>query len=226
MTTTKVVSIDAGGHRERVIRRRDELALAHLSLVDGLARSVRRCLPPSFDLDDLVGVGLIALLDAAMLYRPAEYGGVPFSAYARKGIRGAMLESVRRKRYTENTRPGLEVVFSATRDLSGEAGGSVGCSKMPRAIETYALDRAATQPVAEDALDSARLRKRVTEAISTLPRRHAALLGLLYGVDEPTVGQVAKSLGIPRHEAMDLHAEAIHLLKARLTGGALEKLAA
>ena len=223
MNTTNVVSIDSGGHRARVLDRRDELALTHLSLVDGLARDVHRSLPPSFDLADLVGVGLVALLQVALRYSPDSHGGTPFSAYARKGIRGAMLESVRRKRYVENTRPGLEVFRPGRRreELTETLS-----SGMERLYGGSALDRAAASPVAEDAIDAARLRHRVAEAISWLPAAQRALLERFYGRDEPTIGQVAKSLGLSRAAAIELHDTAIAGVRARLNGGAVERMAA
>jgi len=221
MIPPNVVSIASGGHRERVIRRRDELALAHLSLVDGLARKVHRSLPPSFDLCDLIGEGLLALCAAALRYRPDAHGGAPFSAFARKGIRGAMLESVRRKRYVENTRPGLEVLAETKTGREREFG-----SRFDFFDETAALDRAATAAVAEEALDAARLRRRIADAISWLPAAQRALLGHYYGPMEPTIGIVARSLGLSRAAALELHDEAIAAVRARLTGGAVERIAA
>ncbi len=75
------------------------------SLVERIARRVARTLPPSFDLEDLTGVGNIALVHAAEKYRPGEHGGAPFLQYAWRVISGAILESVRRNKYLENTRP-------------------------------------------------------------------------------------------------------------------------
>ena len=73
---------------------RDALVIAHAGLVVAIARRLKSRLPPSFDLDDLIGVGNIALLQAATRYRPGDHAGTPFSVYARQRIRGAMLDSV------------------------------------------------------------------------------------------------------------------------------------
>jgi RNA polymerase sigma factor (sigma-70 family) len=74
------------------IDERDRLVEAHLALAGAIAGGILRSLPPSFELDDLVQAGRVGLLGAATRFRP-EYG-VPFSAYARKAIRGAILDHV------------------------------------------------------------------------------------------------------------------------------------
>lgn len=102
-----VVAIDAHGHQERLRARRDALVAENLPLVRSIALSVQKSLPASFDLEDLIGVGHVALLEVAARYKPAKHGGTPFSAYARHRIRGAIIDSVRRRNYRENTRPSI-----------------------------------------------------------------------------------------------------------------------
>lgn len=90
------------------VRRPNELVEAHLSLIEPIARRLWRTLPRTFSIEDLIGAGRIGLLEAARRYRPEDHGGTPFSAYARRRIRGAMLDSVRRGAFIEATRPALE----------------------------------------------------------------------------------------------------------------------
>ena len=111
----KVVSITSGGHVARVRERRDELVLTHLSLAEGIARHVHRRLPPSFDLVDLIATANLALLHAAALWNPEKYP--QFGVFARYTIRGAVLDSdPGGRRYTENTRPGIERVVAIRDD--------------------------------------------------------------------------------------------------------------
>ncbi len=77
--------------------RRDHLVETHLDLVRQLALRLARRLPPSFELDDLVQQGCLGLLQAAERYEPALNSS--FDAYAAPRIRGAMLDSVRRRHY-------------------------------------------------------------------------------------------------------------------------------
>jgi RNA polymerase sigma factor (sigma-70 family) len=109
-TPSKVVRIDAAGHQERLRARRDALVELNLDLVASIAHNVKKSLPPSFDIEDLIGVGHIALVETATRYRPELHGGAPFSAYARQRIRGAMLDSIKNRHYRENTRPSIEEV--------------------------------------------------------------------------------------------------------------------
>jgi RNA polymerase sigma factor for flagellar operon FliA len=76
------------------LEQRDELVLAHVDLVRSLAHQVGRRLPSHVDRSELVSVGVLGLIDAAQRYQPAL--GVPFDAFARRRIHGAMLDALRR----------------------------------------------------------------------------------------------------------------------------------
>ena len=76
------------------LTRRDELVMAHIDLVRSLAGQVGRRLPSHVERSELVSVGLMGLLDAAERYKPAL--GVPFDAFARRRIHGAILDALRR----------------------------------------------------------------------------------------------------------------------------------
>jgi RNA polymerase sigma factor (sigma-70 family) len=76
----------------------DSAVSEYAPLVWAIARKVRRQLPPSFELEDLVQEGLMGLLQALERFDPGA--GVSFSAFASFRIRGAMLDSVRRGEYT------------------------------------------------------------------------------------------------------------------------------
>jgi RNA polymerase sigma factor FliA len=73
---------------------RDALVLKHLDLVRALAGQIGRRLPSHVDRTELVSVGTLGLIDAAQRYQPAL--GVPFDAFARRRIHGAMLDALRR----------------------------------------------------------------------------------------------------------------------------------
>lgn len=76
---------------------------AHVHLVRGIAVNVSKRLPPSFEIEDLVSVGMVALIQAAERYRPKQNNGTPFSAYARLRVAGAMIDSARWQRYRDST---------------------------------------------------------------------------------------------------------------------------
>jgi RNA polymerase sigma factor (sigma-70 family) len=82
------------------MERRNALVVEHQHLVQPIARGLRRRLPPSFDLADLVQAGMLGLIQAADGYDSGR--GVPFHIYARQRIRGAMLDSTRRRAWRES----------------------------------------------------------------------------------------------------------------------------
>jgi RNA polymerase sigma factor for flagellar operon FliA len=72
---------------------RDRLVMAHVSLVRTLAQRLAQRLPSQVELSELVSVGVLGLVEAANRYQPSL--GVPFDAFARRRIHGAMLDALR-----------------------------------------------------------------------------------------------------------------------------------
>lgn len=155
-----------------------------MSLAAGIARAIVRGLPPCFDLDDLVGIGNVALVHAATAYRPET--GVPFAAWARLRIRGAILDATRRGKYEEATRPGLEV--APTRWAA---------------------------PATDERIDAGRLRRDLGEAISWLPPAQQRVLFGYYSQTAPTRQEVALEMGISLSTLDKLHAAAVDGLRRR-----------
>jgi RNA polymerase sigma factor for flagellar operon FliA len=72
---------------------RDQLVMKHVSLVKALAQRLAQRLPSQVELNELVSVGVLGLVEAANRYQPSL--GVPFDAFARRRIHGAMLDALR-----------------------------------------------------------------------------------------------------------------------------------
>ena len=64
-----------------------------LPLVRRLALRRAGLLPASVDLDDLIGAGMLGLIDAADRFDEAR--GIPFECYARTRVEGAMIDALR-----------------------------------------------------------------------------------------------------------------------------------
>jgi RNA polymerase sigma factor FliA len=107
---------------------RDQLVMAHVDLVKTLAHRLRRRLPSQVEVSELVSVGVLGLIDAATRYQPSL--GVPFDAFARRRIHGAMLDALR----------SLDWVPRSSRKLQREAEDTIG-----RLRQTYGRE-----PVAEE----------------------------------------------------------------------------
>src|SRR5690606_18750312 len=72
---------------------RDALVLEHVGLVKALAQRLVQRLPSQVEVTDLISVGILGLMDAATRYKPST--GVPFDAFARRRVQGAMLDALR-----------------------------------------------------------------------------------------------------------------------------------
>ena len=77
----------------------------HQTWAASIERSVRRKLPPSFDVQDLAQIALIQHWRCVEQYDPAR--GVPYRAYAYFPIRGAVLMACRRREHRGDA-PGVE----------------------------------------------------------------------------------------------------------------------
>lgn len=175
--------------RPRYLARRNALVEKHLSLVRSIAASIQLTLPPSFDLEDLVATGNLALVGAADRYRPADHGGTPFSAFARLRIRGAMLDSVKRRHYIENTRISIE-------DAPEPAVANV--------IETE--------------IDVGRLRRRMAHEIAYLDPPQQAVIAICYTEDDMNLARAAEALGENVWTISKLRAAALEQLRRRRVG--------
>jgi RNA polymerase sigma factor for flagellar operon FliA len=92
---------------------RDALVLAHVDLVKAMASRLGRRLPSQVELSELVSVGVLGLIEAANRYQPSL--GVPFDAFARRRINGAMLDALR----------GLDWVPRSLRKLQRDVDGAM-----------------------------------------------------------------------------------------------------
>ena len=88
---------------------REEMVTKYMPLIRKLAGKLSIALPPSLDEEDLVGSGIIGLLEALERFEPSR--GVQFSTYATWRIKGAMIDEIRR------TSPAPRSFFSQFRQV-------------------------------------------------------------------------------------------------------------
>lgn len=84
----------------------EQLIAEHMEWAEKLARSFSRKLPPSFDADDLVQLGLIGLMKAADRYDPAKNDS--FRGFASSYVLGECRMGVRRRHWREATAEPLD----------------------------------------------------------------------------------------------------------------------
>jgi RNA polymerase sigma factor FliA len=216
-----------------------ELVERHLSLVQAIARKLKKTLGARIDYDDLVAYGSKGLVEAADRYdaRP----GVAFTTFAYYRIRGAMFDGLRTMgwysradyaRYCAEERANEYLQTHADRPVAEGAG----ATKTADAAETLAavaqvlsgvaavhitsLEAAshvadATFAAPDAAIDTGRLGGRVREAVKTLPDKERRLMELYY-FEEKTLEEAGAALGLSKSWACRLHARAVDLLRTAM----------
>ncbi|MEO6392663.1 MAG: FliA/WhiG family RNA polymerase sigma factor [Pyrinomonadaceae bacterium] len=226
---------------------RRSLTESHLPLVKFTADRLAAKLPPTVDREDLVGAGMLGLLDAVDKYDPQR--GVLFKTYAEMRVRGAMLDSLRtldwaprsmrrRARAVEATFAELEQQFNrpaSEEEVALELG-------MPlpdfhlllgdlRGLTITELD----QPANEDAnsqvkripvdhgstpfmqYERAETRERLAHAIDGLPPRDRQVVALYY-LEELSMKEIGSMLGVTESRVSQIHTQAVLRLRSALAG--------
>lgn len=113
---------------------RDELVMEHVALVKTMAQRLAQRLPSQVEMNDLMSVGIMGLIDAAGRYKPST--GVPFEAFARRRIHGAMLDALRDLDWAPRSLRKLRrTIDSAVGQLRHELGREPEESEIAKAME-------------------------------------------------------------------------------------------
>jgi len=222
-----------------------QLVEKHLSLVQAIARKVKKSLGATMDIDDLVGYGSKGLVEAAERFDGRA--GVAFSTFAYYRIRGAMYDGIRTMgwysradyaRYRAEERSNEYLQNHADRDGAARVQGpdAPGAAKPDAAaalasvgeiltgvatIHITSLEAAAsvadqTFAAPDAALDTGRLSKRVREAMKTLPAKERQLMEMYYFGDK-NLEQAGAEMGLSKSWACRLHARAVDLLRQAMS---------
>jgi RNA polymerase sigma factor for flagellar operon FliA len=225
-------------------RQRDELVMSHVDLVRAMATRLSRRLPPQVETAELVSVGVMGLIDAATRFQPSL--GVPFDAFARRRIHGAMLDALRRldwvPRAVRERRRAIDGAIGRLRNALGrepesaEIARILGVSSEQYAamldeIRAAALASVRPSPGAEgeDLLDV---------AVEDGPNQHTALerrelrtwlaralaelperdrqILALYSDEELTLAEIGQVIGVGESRVSQLRTQAIARLRSRL----------
>jgi RNA polymerase sigma factor FliA len=166
--------------------------------------------PASVDLDDLIGAGVLGLIDAVDRFDPSR--SIPFEAYARTRIQGAILDAMRaedhlsrreRRRSREADRAEDKMRMKLGRELSVDE------SHHARRGTPRTLGHAQTFVQLEDADDgsleseesafarlaAAQEHGRVRDLIKELPHRDQTILSLYYE-EELTYREIGQVVGV------------------------------
>ncbi len=218
----------------------NQLVEKHLSLVQAIARKVKKTLNASIELDDLVGYGSKGLVEAAERFDARH--GVAFTTFAYYRIRGAIYDGLRAMgwysradyaRYRAEERANEYLRNRADREGAGQA--QAGAAASPTAgeaatlaevheilssvatVHITSLEAASSVPdeslpAADVAVDNHRLSQRVRRAVAGLPEKERRLMELYYFADK-NLEEAGAELGLSKSWACRLHARAVNLLR-------------
>jgi len=216
---------------------RDQRVVDHLHLVRPIARAARaRRIHSRIDLEDLVAYGTEGLLDAASRFDATR--GVPFGAFARLRIQGAIVDGIRkegwfgRRAYRRLKAARGGIVDSAANDPRSPvvlpagltivhavqragAGGEDWCAEIAEGGEADNGARWNGRRMVQPVEDDDALRAVAAANLSLLPASERRLLDLCY-YHGNTLSQAASEMGFRRSWASRLHARALATLRAAM----------
>lgn len=210
----------------------------YLPIVRRIAMKTVRSLPPSVTIDDVISAGWLGMVEA-LGRRTPEMTEEHFEAFASYRVRGSILDHLRmldpmsrklRGASRKITQVVTELVGRLGRapeqeEVAGELGVSLEeyqrlLSEISEAgfarLELSDLAESAAQEKSPEAITSKReLAEVIAEAIEKLPERLNMIVGLYYQ-EECSFREIGEVLGVTESRVCQLHAEAIHLIRAAL----------
>jgi RNA polymerase sigma factor for flagellar operon FliA len=197
-------------------QRRDELIVAHLSLVRHLVGKIVVHLPPGVDLENLESAGVLGLVEAASTFDPDR---AQFKTHAYTRIRGAILDELRRNcplpqhvltrvakvREAYNRLPApvaIDDLVAATGLSTEEVTDSLAAIRMTRMISLDASGKGMIgtrldhpQPTPDAQMEQMEEAALLHEAIATLPQRERLAVTLYY-LEDLRLKEIAKVLDL------------------------------
>lgn len=225
---------------------RDKLILAHVPLLKHIAGRMALELPSNFEREDLVGYGMIGLIQAADSFEPGR--GLKFSTYAFPKIRGAILDELRRQDFLpRGRREKVRELERAIAELSQADGappslerlaGHMGVDgeEIDRILlsaktagttaleggESGGLGELLADPRCDDPRGSAEwneTRLRLERAIHDLCEQDKQVITLYYA-EGLMLREIADVLGVTESRVSQVHTRALYRLNAALGGDA------
>lgn len=223
---------------------REALILGNYDLVKAIARKIRSRLPRGVDVDDLIGYGVVGLIEAIDRYDDTR--SVPFEAFARPRIQGAILDALRAIDWVpRSVRRKNDVLTSATEDLKESLGRSPNREELATAVgvpvdklermERGSRIRKITSldaPISADgdttlgamvASDDdmmgdwihAEMTGEVVEAVDRLPERERIAVSMYY-LGERSLKEIGAKLGVSESRACQLRRQGVERLRFKV----------
>ena len=217
----------------------EALVRAHLGLVRKLAWHVHARVASAIEIEDLVQIGMVALIEAANGY---EERGHAFATYATMRVRGAMIDHLRRQAtLCRSAMARRRELGEVRRRLEGRLGRGATEAEMAeemsldaadyralvddsQAVQQQSIDEvysdhsmwfADVAEAADEAIERDQLKAAVAEAIRTLPERDAMVLQL-YFVEEMNLEEIGQTLGVGAARVCQIKKAALDRVRALL----------
>jgi RNA polymerase sigma factor for flagellar operon FliA len=197
--------------------------MEHVGLVKTLAQRLAQRLPAQVEMNDLISVGVLGLIDAASRYRPSL--GVPFDAFARRRVHGAMLDALREldwaPRSLRRLRRDMDAAIASLRHRLGRELRTLDVGS-GRQLDAPTPDGTPLIELcidgSEDAvaqLERKELKAHLARAIQHLPERERQILALYYQ-EELTLAEIGEVIGVCESRVSQLRSLAISRLRTLL----------
>lgn len=217
----------------------EDLVRSHMQLVRKIAWHVHGRVSSAIDVEDLIQIGMIALVEAANGY---EDRGHAFSTYASMRVRGAMIDHLRRhaalsrsamvkRREMLKAKSDFEKTYGRSPSESelAQAMGLDGASLRALIDETAATYHETIDEVYSDqsmwfadveeridqTIEREELAAALAEHICALPEREASVLQL-YFVEEMNLEEIGQTLGIGAARVCQIKKAALDKLRSSL----------
>jgi len=214
----------------------------HLALVRKIAWHTHARVSTALDIEELVQIGMIALIEAARSFE--DRGHAAFSTYATVRVRGSMIDALRKQatmcRSALRRRRELNAAREAVSSTLGRAPTEtelaahmeIPLAELQTAItntqgvryesidEVYSdhsIWFADEEPDAFETLQSSEMRAQLIDAIQSLPTRESQVLQL-YFVEELNLEEIGQTLGVGAARVCQIKKAALANVRKMLAG--------
>jgi RNA polymerase sigma factor for flagellar operon FliA len=227
--------------RQPARRNPAQMAQSHMPLVRKIAWHVHGRVSSAIDIEDLVQIGMMALVEAANGF---EERGYAFSTYASMRVRGAMIDHLRRHAtICRSAMVKRRELAKLSAELEHRLGRAPSEAEMAAALEmepaAYRALADSTVAIRQESLDEVysdqsmwfadiedradariendELKAALAKRIGELPEREALVLQL-YFVEEMNLEEIGQTLGIGAARVCQIKKSALDRLRGSLSG--------
>jgi len=218
----------------------------YLPLVKSIVDRMDIKIPDSWDKDDMIGYGILGLLEAMGRFQPDK--GIQFATFASKRIKGAILDALRKDSpLSRNCWQKVQIITEAMEKISATTGKEASINEIVQAVnldkneveetmqsfkllssisleQTLGLNELRVKDTLKIELDKSpedkiledEQTKVLSEAVALLEKRQRLVLNLYY-YEELTLKEIADALDVSVSRVSQLKSMGLTALRSRLT---------